>query len=75
VNKPTKIYLVWEDDNAFEVGGYFNQYDTLTQAVQAYGGQAEVYVADVKRLGQFKMQTKCVRVKSRKKKVNKSEPE
>lgn len=73
MNKPTKLYLVWEEDDSMSAGGYFNQYDTLTEAVQAYRGQAEIYVANIKRLGQFKMQTKCVRVKSRKKKVNKSE--
>lgn len=69
MNKPNKIYLVWEDDSDCESGGYFSQYDTISDAVQSTGGVVEVFVANVKRLGNFRMSTKAVRVKTRKKKA------
>lgn len=68
-NRPTKLYLVWESDLESPDGGYFNQYETLHDAVQSTGGLVEVFIASIKRLGTFRMSTNAVRVKIRKKKA------
>lgn len=65
MKKPKVLYLVWESDGDI---GYFNQFETLVDAVSDGGEGCEVYRAPVKYLGQFKksVRVKCLRVKKTK---------
>lgn len=64
-----EVYLVWQ--NA-EDEQFFNQYDSLEDAVASEENPVEVYLAKPKMLGTFKVATKVV--KSRKgKKLSKSD--
>lgn len=66
MNKQNKVYLVWADG---EDEQYWNQFDSLEEAVTYEGGSApvEVYVATPKRIGRFKRKHVLIRVKNRKK--------
>ncbi len=57
-----KIYLVWvpevlDDDAGTVEGGYYNQFDTLEDAVEEANGE-EVFEAAPKSLGYAKVETK-----------------
>lgn len=65
---PTKQYMVWmapEDENDC---GYFEQFNTIADAVDSHG-DVEIYKADIKPIGKYKSQTKIVKIAKRKKKV------
>lgn len=64
-DKPKKLYLVWEQENENE-SGYFLQFDTLREAIDAGVQPTEVYIASIRFLGKFKMVTKPVKIKRRK---------
>lgn len=59
--KPNKLYLVWQENDQF-----FNQYDTLEDAVSDNGDNTEVYIADIRKLGVFNRQVSVVKVKKKK---------
>jgi hypothetical protein len=68
--RPSTIFLVWNDwDSEPNNGGYWEHFDSVADAVSTHGAGVEVYRAKPERLGKFKIQTKCVRIKARKKKV------
>ena len=59
MSKGEKIYLVWQDG---EDENYYNQYESLEDAVSSEEEPVEVFEADLKSLGQFRMQTKVVKI-------------
>ena len=63
--KPKKLYLVWNDSDEYQ---YFEQFDSLEDALSSQGNQkTEVFIASIRRLGEFKREMRCIRVKPRKK--------
>lgn len=64
MNKEKKIYLVFnEDDNDSQ---FWEQYESLVDAVSSHGDGVEVYTAQPKRLGCFKRKASLVRIKQKK---------
>lgn len=61
-----KIYMVWQGG---ENEQFFNQFETIEDAVYSEGDVAEVYVAEPKYLGKFKRKVEMVKIKKRKKKT------
>lgn len=62
--KPTKLYFVWRPE---EDPQYFQQYDTLEEAVDDNDEPVEVYEADLKLVGNFESKMVYSKVKAKKK--------
>lgn len=67
--KNDKIFLVWAEPERDTLDdAYWEQYETLEDAVSANGDDTEVWAAYPTRLGKFKRKTEIVKeVKKRKK--------
>lgn len=55
-----ELYFVWRGE---EDGQYFEQYDSLEDAVTSNSSGVEVFKAELKSLGLFKVVTKVVKAK------------
>lgn len=53
------IYLVWNDVN-------WELYDLIEDAINCHGDNIEVYFAEPKLLGSFKLETKVIKSKAKK---------
>lgn len=64
-----KIYLTFNSENQDEeTEGYWDQYESIEDAVATHGDGVEVYEANIQFLGEFKRKVELVKVKSRKNK-------
>lgn len=63
---PKKLYLVWVLDEPTHECEYYNQYETLEDAVSAEGDNCKVYVANIKYLGTYKKSVKIIKSKKEK---------
>lgn len=68
MSRPEKIYLTWTEPDDPDEYGFFSIYDTLAEAVSDGNAHREIFVARPRRVGKFKMVTRPVRVKARRKK-------
>lgn len=66
---PKNIYLIWNVLKDDEGGGYFEQFNTLKEAVEDRGknGPVDVYEADITFLGTYKIENKVTKVNKGKK--------
>lgn len=62
-----KMYLIKMTDDNDPDNRYWNQFETLEDAVSEGGDGTEVYYAEPKLLGKFKRKAEIVKIKSRKK--------
>jgi hypothetical protein len=64
--KPSKLFLVWNEENVAgdPDGAYFEQYNTLEDAVASSEDPVEVYLAEIKPLGRHKTETRVVKLPS-----------
>lgn len=65
MENPKKMYLVWMDGVDEQ---YYNQYFTLEDAVSGHSDGVEVFIADIKFLGNFERSFKIVKSKTKKSK-------
>lgn len=73
--KGNKIYLVWNEDDVNEDnsdGAYWEQFNTIEDAVSTRGDGCEVWVAEPRLLGVYKRKVEMVKVKKRKARRHKS---
>lgn len=65
-----KVFMVWEGDDSQEK--YWNQYETLEDAVSDKGDGVDVYVAEPRFLGRYKRSVNVLKVPRGKKKLKKA---
>lgn len=68
IPQKNKVYLVWQEPDIEGENGYWNQYDSISDAVRENGDGSEVYVSTPKRLGKYRMRSGAERIKTRKRK-------
>jgi len=69
MKKQKPVYLVWQDGEDLE---FWNQYESLNDAVSSEEEPVEVYRAQPRLVGKFKKAAKLIRVKERSKKMAKT---
>ena len=63
MERPKELFLVWQDDESEQ---FYNQYETLREAVAAEVKGAEVFKAQLSSLGSFEVKTKVIKRKNKK---------
>lgn len=65
---PKTLFLTWVASAGYQVG-YYEQYNTMQEAVGSHGGEAFVYEATIRPVGKFKAVTELEPVKELKPKT------
>ena len=65
--KAKTVFGIWEGDYTTTDGDFWNQYDSLEDAVADKGDGCEVYALEPRYLGKFKRKVEMVKIKRRKK--------
>lgn len=67
MDMPKELFLVWTSEVDCDGCGYFEQYFSLAEAVENNEEGTEIFKATVTSIGCFKLLTKVVKAKKRKK--------
>lgn len=62
MGKPKELFLIWEEDTDLDNLGYYNQFNTLEDAVSSSPGM-EIFKATVESIGCYELVTKLVKTK------------
>lgn len=70
MKKSKRLYFTWNEESADPDEHYWQQWDSLEDAVSEYGNiGVEVFTAELRSIGKFKRAVVNVRMKAKKKKA------